>query len=71
MEAALTMRNNSASEERDFKDWLRRTAEKLKRGELPPERWDARHSPLEESAVQRRIAALISRIAAKEDHRRH
>ena len=73
MELIFAMRNNSASqtEERDFKDWLRRTAEKLKRGELPPESWDERHSPLEESAVQRRIAALISRIAAKDDHRRH
>ena len=67
------MRNNSApkTEEGDFKDWLRRTAEKLKRGDLPPENWDARHSPLEDSAGQRRIAALISRIAAKEDYRRH
>ncbi|HEX5779691.1 MAG TPA: hypothetical protein VFY21_12700 [Xanthobacteraceae bacterium] len=67
------MRNNSVrkTEEPDFKDWLRQTAEKLKRGELPPEAWDERHSPLEESAVQRRIAALISRIAAKEDRRRH
>jgi hypothetical protein len=67
------MRNNSASktEEHDFRNWLRRTAEKLNRGELPPESGDARHSPLEDSHAQRRIAALIARIAAKEDHRRH
>ena len=72
MELIFAMRNNSASqtEERDFKDWLRRTAEKLKRGELPRESWEERH-PLDESAAQRRIAALISRIAAKDDHRRH
>ena len=67
MELIFAMRNNSASqtEERDFKDWLRRTAEKLKRGELPPESWDERHSPLEESAVQRRDAAKNLQAAAR------
>jgi hypothetical protein len=67
METALTMRNESASktEELDFRDWLRETAEKLKRGDLPPERWEIHH-PLEETAAQRRIAALISRIAVKD-----
>jgi len=66
------MRNNSGvkTEERDFRDWLRQTAEKLKRGDLPPESWEMDH-PLEDSAAQRRIAALISRIAVKEDKRRH
>jgi hypothetical protein len=66
----MTMRNNSGieTEERDFREWLRRTAEKLKHGEVPPESWETRN-PLEDSAAQRRIASLISRIAAKDDRR--
>jgi len=73
MELALNMKNRpgSRTEERDFRNWLHRTVRKLKRGDLPPESWDTGHSPIEESAAQRRIATLISSIAAKDDHRRH
>jgi hypothetical protein len=55
------------SEERDFRNWLHRTVRKLKRGELPPETWEVRH-PLNDSAVQRRIARMIGDVAAKGEH---
>jgi len=32
---------------------------------LPPESWERRHSPFEDSAAQRRIAALIAKIAER------
>lgn len=71
MELALTMKQNpgSRTEERDFRNWLHRTVRKLKRGELPPESREQRH-PLDDSAVQRRIARLIGDIAAKDERRR-
>jgi hypothetical protein len=52
------------TEERDFRNWLHRTVRKLKRGELPPESWEVRH-PLDDSAVQRRIARMIGDVAEK------
>jgi hypothetical protein len=51
---------------REFEAYLRLTARDLKSGDLPPEPWQLRHSPFEDSVAQRRIATLISRIAAKE-----
>jgi hypothetical protein len=48
---------------------LRRTARDLRRGGLPPENWELRHSPFEDSAAQRRIASLISRIADRTNKR--
>jgi hypothetical protein len=54
------------SDTQDFAAYLRLTARDLKRGDLPPEPWQFQHSPFEDSAAQRRIATLISRIAAKE-----
>lgn len=56
------------SDEGEFTNWLRHTADQLKHGELPPESWDLRHSPLEDSAAQRRIATLISRIAERQEN---
>ena len=53
------------TEDEKFADWLRKTAGELKRNELPTESWEQRHSPLEDSAAQRRIAALIASIAAR------
>jgi hypothetical protein len=72
MEVALTIKNDSGThaEEREFSEWLRRTAERLKRGDVPPENWE-RRNPLEDRAVQRRIGSLISRIAVKEKRGRH
>lgn len=53
------------TEDEKFADWLRRTADELKRNDLPPESWEQRGSPFEDSAAQRRIAALIASIAEK------
>lgn len=57
-------------EDRDFAEWLRRTARQLKDGELPPEPWELNQSPFEDSAAQRRIAKLIANIAEKSKYKR-
>jgi hypothetical protein len=57
-------------EDRDFAEWLRRTARRLKDGELPPEPWELHQSPFEDSAAQRRIAKLIASIAEKTKYKR-
>jgi hypothetical protein len=62
----MVKENSKGSDMRDFAAYLRRTARDLKHGDLPPEPWQFRHSPFEDSAAQRRIATLISRIAEKE-----
>lgn len=61
---------DSTPEDRDFATWLRQTIRKLKDGDakqndLPPESWERHYSPFEESAAQRRIAALIAEIAER------
>jgi hypothetical protein len=61
----MVKENSKRADAHDFAKYLRRTARDLKRGDLPPESWERRHSPFEDSAAQRRIASLISRIAAK------
>jgi hypothetical protein len=58
------------AEDKEFANWLRRTAQNLQRGELPPESWEQRQSPFENSEVQRRIAALIASIAEKPREKR-
>ena len=62
----MVKEDSKRSDARDFAEYLRCTARDLKRGDLPPEPWQLRHSPFEDSAAQRRIATLISRIAEKE-----
>jgi hypothetical protein len=57
-------------DDRDFAEWLRRTARRLKDGELPPEPWELHQSPFEDSAAQRRIAKLIASIAEKTKYKR-
>jgi hypothetical protein len=59
--------NQHRREDPDFAKWLRRTVRKLKNGDLPPESWEQRHSPLEDSAAQRRIARLIASIAERSE----
>lgn len=49
----------------ELADWLKRTMRKLRNGDLPPESWEQRYSPLDDSAAQRRIAALIAEIAER------
>jgi hypothetical protein len=58
------------TEDEEFAQWLRHTARNLQRGELPPESWEPRQSPLEDPAVQRRIASLIASIAEKPREKR-
>ena len=65
----MVKEDNKRSDAQDFAAYLRLTARDLKRGDLPPEPWQLRHSPFEDSAAQRRIATLISRIAEKEKPR--
>ena len=60
----------AGKEEQEFANWLRQTARNLQQGDLPPETWELRQSPFEDSAAQRRIASLISRIAVRPKYKR-
>ena len=66
----MTKATGGRPEDRDFAEWLRRTVRRLKDGELPPEPWELRQSPFEDSAAQRRIAKLIAGIAEKTKYKR-
>ena len=70
LELPMTKAPAGQPEDRDFAEWLRRTARRLKDGELPPETWELRHSPFQDSAAQRRIAKLIAGIAEKTKYKR-
>jgi hypothetical protein len=65
----MAKENIKRTDARDLAAYLRRTARDLRRGGLPPENWELRHSPFEDSAAQRRIASLISRIADRTNTR--
>jgi hypothetical protein len=65
----MVKENTKKKETQDFATYLRRTSRNLKRGDFPPESWELRHSPFEDSAAQRRIAMLIAEIAERPHER--